>query len=88
LIIQGVSSFSEIRVGDVVVLDQGGNTIPLVHRVVEIWYENGSPRFMTKGDANSRPLPAEVANRPEQILGKVIFVIPKLGYISLWFQGQ
>jgi len=88
LIIQGVSSFSEIRVGDVVVLDQGGNTIPLVHRVVEIWYENGSPRFMTKGDANSRPLPTEVANRPEQILGKVIFVVPKLGYISLWFQGQ
>ncbi|MEM2890018.1 MAG: signal peptidase I [Candidatus Hadarchaeum sp.] len=88
LIIQGISSFSEIRVGDVVVLDQGSDVIPLVHRVVEIWYENGSPRFMTKGDANSRPLTVEEANRPEQILGKVIFVVPKLGYISLWFQGQ
>lgn len=88
LIVQGVVSFSEIKVGDVVVLDQGRGMIPLVHRVVEIWYENGSPRFMTKGDANSRSLPVEEANLPEQILGKVIFVVPKLGYISLWFQGQ
>ncbi|MGQ9787815.1 MAG: signal peptidase I [Candidatus Hadarchaeaceae archaeon] len=88
LFVQGVSSFSEIKVGDVVILDQGRGVIPLVHRVVQIWYENGLPRFMTKGDANSLPLPSEEVNRPEQILGKVIFVIPKLGYISLWFQGQ
>jgi len=88
LIIQGVGSFSEINIGDVVVLDQGSGVIPLVHRVVEIWYQDGSPRFMTKGDANSSPLPVEVSNSPEQILGKVILVIPKLGYISLWFQGQ
>lgn len=88
LIIQGVISFSEIKIGDVVVLDQGSGVIPLVHRVVEIWYENGSPRFATKGDANSRSLPSEETNRPEQILGKVILVVPKLGYLSLWFQGQ
>lgn len=88
LIIQGVSSFSEIAVGDIVVMDQGQGVIPLVHRVVSIWYENGAPRFLTKGDANSYPLPTERSNKPEQIIGKVIFVVPKIGYISLWFQGQ
>jgi len=88
LIVQGVSSFSEISIGDVVILDQGSDVIPLVHRVVAIWEENGSARFMTKGDANSSSLATEISNRPEQIIGKVIFVIPKLGFISLWAQGR
>ncbi len=88
LIIQGVCSFSEISVGDVVAMDQGPDVIPLVHRVVSIWDENGAAHFFTKGDANSYPLPIEKSNVPEQIIGKVIFVIPKIGYISLWFQGQ
>ena len=88
LIVQGVGSFSEIKIGDVVVMDQGSGVIPLVHRVVAIWEDDGSFRFMTKGDANTSSLFTELSNRPEQIVGKVILVIPKLGYISLWFQGQ
>jgi hypothetical protein len=88
LIVQGISSFSEIRVGDVVVMDQGNDVIPLVHRVVAIWEDGDSSRFMTKGDANASSLLTELSNRPEQVIGKVIFVIPKLGYISLWFQGR
>jgi hypothetical protein len=88
LIVQGVGSFSEIGIGDVVVLDMGTGTMPLVHRVVAIWEENGSARFTTKGDANKSILAVEKSNRPEQIIGKVIFVFPKIGYIGLWFQGQ
>ena len=88
IIVQGIGSFSEVKIGDVVVLDQGSGVIPLVHRVVSIWDENGSARFMTKGDANTSSLSSEISNRPEQIIGKVILVIPKLGYISLWFQGR
>lgn len=88
LIIQGISSFSNVNIGDIVVLDQGSGVIPLVHRVVAIWNEDGSARFMTKGDANASPLLTEMSNRPEQIIGKVILVVPKLGYISLWFQGK
>jgi len=88
LILQGLGSFVDLKVGDVVVLDEGSGVIPLVHRVVSIWFEDGSPRFMTKGDANSTSLLIEKLNRPEQIIGKAIFVIPKLGHVSLWFQGQ
>lgn len=88
LIVQGLDSFSGLKVGDVVVLDEGSGYIPLVHRVVSVWYENGSPRFMTKGDANRISLPIERANSPDQIIGRAIFVVPKIGYVSLWFQGQ
>jgi len=87
VIVQGVGSFSEIKVGDVVILDQGSDVIPLVHRVVLIWQEEGYYYFTTKGDANNSSLPSEVTNRPEQIIGKVVMTIPKLGYISLFFQG-
>lgn len=90
LIIQGVSSVSEIVIGDVLIMDQGPGVIPLVHRVVAIWEENGDARITTKGDANQhiwKSVPDERAIKPEQILGKVVFVIPKIGWISLWFQG-
>ena len=90
LIIQGVNSVSEISVGDVLIIDRGPNVIPLTHRVVEIWEESGEVRLKTKGDANSRSDAAigDYPIKPSQILGKVVLVIPKLGYISLWFQGQ
>jgi len=98
LIIQGVNSVSEISVGDVLIIDRGPNVTPLTHRVVEIWGENGEVRLKTKGDANLQSYDYfyEVNGRvsgdypisPNQILAKVVFVIPKLGYIPLWFQGK
>jgi hypothetical protein len=98
LIVQGVNSVSEISVGDVLIIDRGPNVTPLTHRVVEIWGENGEVRLKTKGDANLQSYDYfyEVNGRvsgdypisPNQILAKVVFVIPKLGYIPLWFQGK
>ena len=98
LIVQGVNSVSEIAVGDVLIIDRGPDVIPLTHRVVEIWEENGEVRLKTKGDANSqsyeyfyeegRRVSGDYPISPNQILGKVVFVIPKLGIIPLWFQGK
>ena len=88
LIIQGVNSVSEIAVGDVLIIDRGPDVIPLTHRVVEIWEENGEVRLKTKGDANAGFVSGDYPIEPSQILGKVVFVIPKIGYISLWFQGK
>jgi len=87
LIVQGVGSVTEITVGEVIVFDTGQPT-PLVHRVVDIRNENGEVRLTTKGDANSGILSVEKSIKSEQIMCKVIFVIPKLGYLSLWFQGS
>jgi hypothetical protein len=85
IIVQGVGSIAEIAVGDVVVMDQGPGTIPLVHRVVEIWQENGEARIRTKGDY--AVYPGELFE-PEDVLGKAIFVIPEIGWVSLWFWGK
>jgi hypothetical protein len=85
IIVHGVGSIAEIAVGDVVVMDQGPGTIPLVHRVVEIWQENGKARIRTKGDY--AVYPGELFE-PEDVLGKAIFVIPEIGWLSLWFHGR
>lgn len=83
LIIQGVSSVTEISIGDVILFDTG-RPIPTVHRVVAMWSdENGTARIATKGDNVASP---DSPIRPEQIRGKVIFVIPELGHLSLWFK--
>lgn len=85
LIVQGISSVSEIAIGDVVIMDLGPGRIPLVHRVVEIWQEDGKARIRTKGDY--KDYAGEQFN-PEDVLGKAVFVIPELGWLSLWFQGR
>ena len=89
LIVQGVNSVYEIAVGDVLIIDRP-HDIPLTHRVVEIWEENGEIRLKTKGDAISQSNAAvgDYPIKPSQILGKVVFRIPKLGIIPLWFQGK
>jgi uncharacterized protein (UPF0248 family) len=89
LIVQGVSSISEISVGDVLIIHRE-HDLPLTHRVVEIREEGGEAIITTKGDANESPsaLIGDYPIKPSQILGKVSFVIPKLGFISLWSQGR
>ncbi|MBC5792899.1 MAG: signal peptidase I [Nanohaloarchaea archaeon] len=71
---------SEIRQGDVITFNQGsGNTV--THRVVNVTEEE-NPRFKTKGDANTEPDPGYV--EPNQLVGKVNFSVPYLGYIAEW----
>ena len=66
---------SKIRKGDIIEYRVGRMSI--VHRVVEIKKEG----FVTKGDANRYPDPDPV--HPDQIRGKVIFTVPKIGWIPL-----
>lgn len=90
LIIQGVSSPADVAVGDVIIVDQGPGVVPLVHRVYKIWNEGTEVRFTTKGDNNQRILTHgtdERAHKPGQIKGKVVFVVPWIGWLSLWWQG-
>jgi len=87
LIVQGVNSVSEIAIGDVLIIDRPYD-IPLTHRVVEMQEENGMIVLRTKGDANAGFVSGDYPIKPSQILGKVVFMIPKLGIIPLWFQGK
>ena len=86
IIVRGVNSVSEISVGDVIIIERE-NKIPLTHRVFAVWEEDGKIRFVTKGDHNSYLISDDLRVSPEQIIGKVVYVIPELGNLFLWFQG-
>ena len=47
--------------------------------------ENGNKMFITKGDHNNTIDATEVAM--EDVIGKVSFVIPYIGYPSVWLSG-
>jgi len=86
-----------IDVGDVVVVDEiapdhieegdvieftGENGATIVHRVHSIQIQNdGTTLFQTKGDKNDSPDIDLV--HPEQVKGKVLYRIPKIGWISI-----
>ena len=67
-------------VGDVVVYSVPGQKYPIIHRIIKI---NDDGTHQTKGDNNMDQLPYEFSVRDEQIYGKVILVIPKLGYFKV-----
>lgn len=68
-----------IKVGDIIAYSKIIPFAPrqiIIHRVVSI---NEEPLiFKTKGDANPSPDPWDIS--PREIVGKVIFTIPKLGW--------
>lgn len=79
-----VDDFSKIKVGDVITFNRlmTGDTQEkmITHRVVDIRDMNGKYEFITKGDANSTADTKPV--REEDIIGKTIIKIPKLGIIT------
>ena len=56
-----------------------------MHRVVEVHETEESTFFITKGDANDAPDPLPVL--PEQVNGKIIFRIPKIGWAAIVVKG-
>ncbi|MCS7132030.1 MAG: signal peptidase I, partial [Hadesarchaea archaeon] len=68
-----------IEVGDVIQFWGGSEMV--IHRVVEVYRGEGGRLFVTKGDANNEPDPLPV--RPEQVRGKVILTLPKVGWAAI-----
>ena len=71
---------SEVKVGDPItfVLDEELNVA--THRVIEIDAE--TQHFYTKGDANDAPDGSPV--HFNNLIGRPVFTIPRLGYFSNW----
>ncbi|WP_165847763.1 signal peptidase I [Ammonifex thiophilus] len=72
----------EIRLGDIVQFRVEQNYI--THRIIEIREIKGVKLYTTKGDANRAPDPELV--HPEQVKGKVIYVVPKIGWAALFLK--
>jgi signal peptidase I len=82
-IIAGAKNYS---VGDVIVYSVPGQQVPIIHRIIKI---NSDGSFTTKGDHNDRSIQfpgtpySEYSIQPSWVHGKVIFIIPKLGYFKV-----
>jgi signal peptidase I len=78
IIVQGMDEYA---LDDIVVYRTVLYQKPIVHRIIGM-KDNGN--YITKGDHNTFPDPGAIAPKEgvtyEDIQGKVIFVVPKLGY--------
>jgi len=67
------------QIGDVITFGPYTRTqAPTTHRIYDIKVTDGNPVYITKGDANNAPDQREITKR--DIVGKVLFSIPYLGY--------
>lgn len=75
-----------IKIGDVLVF-KSNRADPIIHRVMDIWYENDQYHFRTKGDNNPRSYPEirETDITSGDIVGKAVFRVPYLGWVKLAF---
>jgi len=74
------SSADSVKISDIVSYEWEDG-VEVLHRLVEITPEG----LFIKGDANPSCDPEPV--RPDQIKGRVVFIIPKLGWVGLWLKG-
>ncbi len=82
-IIQGAD---EYEVGDVIVYSiscedyPGHCEVPIIHRIIKV---NSDGTYQTKGDNNPSQFVYELSVSKDQIYGKVVVVVPKLGYFKV-----
>jgi len=72
-------------VGDVIIFGVPGQGTPIIHRIIDKRIEQNKISFSTKGDHNDGQLEYEFSVEEEQILGKAIARIPKVGWLKLIF---
>ena len=67
----------EYKIDDIITFNLGSKA-PTTHRIVDIEEESDKILYMVKGDANEDPDLEKVPK--ENVIGKVLFSIPFLGY--------
>ena len=80
IVVSKYTNPEEIKINDVITFALVDNPKKCVtHRVINITNENGSMGFQTKGDANEDPDQRIVQS--SELIGKIVLVIPYLGYL-------
>jgi signal peptidase I len=75
----------KLKIGDVIIFE-GGQRNPLIHRIIDIRIVNGTYHFSTMGDNNNGQLSVEKDINENQLIGKAVFKIaPYLGWGKLIF---
>lgn len=84
LIIVHRTEDTNFQLGEVIQFQRNG--VSISHRIIEIINNENKVQYRTKGDNNSTE-DLQLVN-PEEIKGKVIYVIPKIGWPTLILKGQ
>lgn len=80
-----IKGSKNLNIGDIIVFN-AGQKHPIIHRIVKIRLTETGQIYETKGDnylTNSNQLAIEREIKPDQIIGKAVFRLPRLGWIKL-----
>ena len=72
---------SKLSEGDIIQYVSYDNVTLILHRVHEIYEEEGQTYYITKGDANDDPDYKPI--QENRVIGKSVYTIPKLGWIQI-----
>lgn len=88
IIVKGLKDYS-YKEGDIIIFRRTEKQYktPIIHRIIAINETDKGLIFSTKGDHNSEQLDYEKEIGKEQIVGKAMVRIPKLGWVKLFFVG-
>lgn len=81
------TDYKQLKVGDPITFLVSEDTVA-THRIIEVLPDKDDPniiRYFTKGDANDAPDGSSVHYK--NIIGKPVFSIPYLGYVSNYIQA-
>ena len=76
--------FEQLHENDIVTVEFPDGEGCFTHRIISIDYNAGA--FRTKGDANEKEDPQP--SMKEQIIGKLWYAVPALGYISIFIKSM
>ena len=79
--------YKQLQVGDPITYMLNKDTV-VTHRIIEVLVDEENPetiRYFTKGDAND--VPDGMSVHYKNIIGKPVFSIPYLGYVSNYIQN-
>jgi len=74
----------DIKEGDIIQF-KTAEEYTVLHRVIQVVETETSVTYITKGDNNDKPDADIVIS--ENVIGKVIFTVPKIGWIAVWVKG-
>lgn len=75
-----IKPVKEYKIGDVICFGLISKTkTPITHRILDIEIAQGIPSYVTKGDANN--IEDTRAVKEADIIGKVLFSVPYVGYL-------
>jgi signal peptidase len=78
---------ADLNLGDVITFQPFTDDPQLTtHRIVGMSFGSNGRQFVTQGDANNAPDLKPISEK--QVMGKVWYSVPKVGYASVWMAGH